>query len=109
MTEENFVRKTIDSLTNQFPGQPLILIVGPTIYHNMDDNDRDDLLLQFVSDPSESNDFYQAEEDYDWDLLSENKALKGAMQWFVDRCERGEVRSKRTYARFKELLSLYDN
>jgi len=31
--------------------------------------------------------------------------LEKAMQWFVDRCDKGEVRSKRTYARFKELLN----
>lgn len=30
--------------------------------------------------------------------------LREAMTTFVERCERGEVRSKRTYAQFKELL-----
>jgi len=33
---------------------------------------------------------------------------RGAAQEFVDRCDRGEIRSKRTYARFKELLSAAD-
>ena len=31
--------------------------------------------------------------------------LVDALQWFVDRVDKGEVRSKRTYARFKELLA----
>ena len=30
--------------------------------------------------------------------------LVEAMEWFVKRCENGEVRSKKTYARFKELI-----
>ena len=32
------------------------------------------------------------------------KPLVDAMQEFVDRCERGEIRSKYTYTKFKELL-----
>ena len=39
------------------------------------------------------------------DLVKENIKLKEAMQWFIDRCDKGEVRSKKTYARFKELLT----
>ena len=35
----------------------------------------------------------------------ENQKLREAMQWFVDRCDNGEVRSKRTYERFKEILN----
>ena len=31
--------------------------------------------------------------------------LESAMQEFVDRCERGEVQSKYTYKKFKDLLS----
>ncbi len=31
--------------------------------------------------------------------------LTAAMQWFVNRCDNGEVRSKKTYERFKELLN----
>ena len=38
-------------------------------------------------------------------LEKENTKLKEAMQWFIDRCDKGEVRSKKTYARFKELLT----
>ncbi len=38
-------------------------------------------------------------------LGQENTILKEAMQWFIDRCDKGEVRSKKTYARFKELLT----
>ena len=34
----------------------------------------------------------------------ENMDLRAAMQWFVDRVERGEVRSVRTYELFKKLL-----
>ena len=30
--------------------------------------------------------------------------MREAMQEFVDRCERGEVLSKYTYAKFKEIL-----
>jgi len=37
-------------------------------------------------------------------LKRENVELRAAMQWFVDRVERGEVHSRRTYAQFKELL-----
>ncbi len=32
-------------------------------------------------------------------------AMRGAMLWFCDRVEKGEVRSVRTYARFKEILA----
>ena len=35
---------------------------------------------------------------------AEIKQLREAIQEFVDRCERGEVRSKYTYNKFKELL-----
>lgn len=35
----------------------------------------------------------------------ENIKLKDAMQWFCDRVDKGEVRSIKTYKRFKELLS----
>ncbi len=35
----------------------------------------------------------------------QNKELREAMQWFCDRVDKGEVRSKRTYKRFKELLN----
>ncbi len=38
-------------------------------------------------------------------LEKQNKELKAAMQEFVDRCEKGEVRSKYTYKKFKELLN----
>jgi hypothetical protein len=31
--------------------------------------------------------------------------LEGLLQWFCDRCDKGEVRSKRTYKAFKEALS----
>lgn len=34
----------------------------------------------------------------------EIERLKEAMQEFVNRCEKGEVRSKYTYSKFKELL-----
>lgn len=37
-------------------------------------------------------------------LVLKNRELKSGMQEFVDRVDRGEVRSKRTYAKFKELL-----
>lgn len=37
-------------------------------------------------------------------LVLKNRELKAAMQEFVDRVDAGEVRSKRTYAKFKELL-----
>ena len=37
-------------------------------------------------------------------LEAENKALKEAMQEFVDKVDRGQARSVKTYARFKELL-----
>lgn len=39
------------------------------------------------------------------DLYMENVRLRAAMQLFVDRCDRGEIRSTRTYAQFKELLA----
>ena len=34
----------------------------------------------------------------------EIERMKEAMQEFVNRCEKGEVRSKYTYSKFKELL-----
>lgn len=37
-------------------------------------------------------------------LNKENMELKQAMEWFCQRVEAGEVRSKKTYARFRELL-----
>ena len=38
------------------------------------------------------------------DALLEIERMKEAMQEFVNRCEKGEVRSKYTYSKFKELL-----
>lgn len=38
-------------------------------------------------------------------LQNEHKAMREAMQWFVDRVDAGEVRSRRTYAKFKEILA----
>ena len=37
------------------------------------------------------------------------QSFTNAMQEFVDRCERGEVRSKYTYAKFKDLLETVHN
>lgn len=45
--------------------------------------------------------------DYE-QLEAENKRLKEAMKVFVDRCDKGEVRSTRTYNKFKQLLGIYD-
>ena len=38
-------------------------------------------------------------------LKAEVQRLREALEWFCHRVEAGEVRSKRTYARFKEILS----
>ena len=38
-------------------------------------------------------------------LDDENKRLRELMQEFVNRCEAGEIRSRRTYAKFKEALN----
>ncbi len=38
------------------------------------------------------------------DLAAQNEKLIADLKWFCDRVESGEVRSKRTYARFKETL-----
>ena len=38
------------------------------------------------------------------DLLSINKQMQDAMQLFVDKVDRGEIRSKKTYASFKFIL-----
>lgn len=38
-------------------------------------------------------------------VFREHKAMREAMQWFVDRVDAGEVRSRRTYAKYKEILS----
>lgn len=35
---------------------------------------------------------------------SQNKELIKALQWFCDRVDNREIRSKKTYAKFKELL-----
>jgi hypothetical protein len=37
--------------------------------------------------------------------FGENRELKLAMQEFVDRVDKGEIRSKYTYTKFKELLN----
>ena len=42
------------------------------------------------------------------ELEEENRELKEAMQWFCNRADSGEVRSKRTYEKFKELLYKYE-
>ena len=42
------------------------------------------------------------------ELEDENTELKEALKWFCNRVDAGEVRSKRTYERFKELLNKYD-
>jgi hypothetical protein len=41
------------------------------------------------------------------DLVSERDALRAVAQTFCDRVESGEVRSRRTYAAFKEILKKY--
>lgn len=38
-------------------------------------------------------------------LKKRETELREAMQWFVNRCDNGEVRSKKTYKKFKELLN----
>lgn len=38
-------------------------------------------------------------------MQKEHATMREAMQWFVDRVDAGEVRSRRTYAKFKEILS----
>lgn len=39
-------------------------------------------------------------------IASKLRAMRDAMVEFVERVDKGEVRSKRTYAKFKEILSL---
>ncbi len=36
--------------------------------------------------------------------LEKQKAMHAAMQEFVDRCDKGEVRSTKTYTKFKAIL-----
>lgn len=43
-------------------------------------------------------------EAHDTIIRNEMKSALDAMQEFVDRCERGEVRSKYTYSKFKSIL-----
>ncbi len=38
-------------------------------------------------------------------MAKEHAQMKEAMQWFVDRVDAGEVRSRRTYAKYKEILA----
>lgn len=40
-------------------------------------------------------------------LIAENQELKENIQWFIDRCKKGEVRSTRTFAVFTNLLDKY--
>lgn len=40
-------------------------------------------------------------------LESEKAELIKALEWFCNRVDAGEVRSKRTYARFRELLNKF--
>lgn len=42
------------------------------------------------------------------DLIEYTMKLESAMKEFVDRCEKGEVRSNRTYKQFIGLLNLPD-
>lgn len=37
-------------------------------------------------------------------LLEQRNEMLEALEWFVKRCEAEEVRSKKTYARFKEII-----
>lgn len=46
---------------------------------------------------ADTNDFERLEERV--------RELEGCLSWFCERVEKGEVRSVRTYARFKEALS----
>jgi len=38
-------------------------------------------------------------------VAKKHKMMEEAMQWFVDRVDKGEVRSVKTYAKFKEILA----
>ncbi len=49
--------------------------------------------------------YAQAVQKYQKALEEYTRQLEEAMQWFCDRVDKGEVRSKKTYARFKELLN----
>jgi hypothetical protein len=40
------------------------------------------------------------------DVSAKYKRMEFAMQMFIERCECGEVRSKKTYAQFKEILGM---
>lgn len=42
---------------------------------------------------------------YNANLIAAAPDMAGAMQEFIDRCDRGEVRSKRTYSKFKNILA----
>lgn len=37
-------------------------------------------------------------------LIAAAPEMIEALQWFVDRCDKGEVRSTKTYNRFKEII-----
>ncbi len=59
-------------------------------------------LTEELKDYEKSNEMFEQEND---GLIQRVNELAEAMQWFVDRCDLGEVRSRKTYARFKELLN----
>ena len=42
------------------------------------------------------------------ELHEQNGEMYRALKWFCDRVEKGEIRSKKTYTRFKEILEFYD-
>lgn len=41
-------------------------------------------------------------------LDTENKKMKRAIIEFIDRCEAGEIRSVRTYNKFKDIIEFID-
>ena len=50
---------------------------------------------------------YDGEEAFSTRVLEDKyRKMENAMTYFVRRCDRGEVRSKATYAQFKEILGL---
>lgn len=42
-------------------------------------------------------------------LIAKAPEMYEALKWFVERVERGEVHSKKTYARYKSILEEIDN
>lgn len=70
------------------------LSTGKTLVTTSTEYEEDQKVVHFISDALNERD----------KLKEQNEKLKEAIQHFIDRVDKGEVRSVRSYNRFKEAL-----